>query len=68
MNALVTELAIIIQQNELDIKGFSDKNIWRMKQFYETYKDPVHSLHKQNDKCFMKHFCTYKFIDKTLLP
>ena len=22
-----------------DIKGFSDKNLWRMKQFYETYKD-----------------------------
>jgi hypothetical protein len=21
------------------MKGFSDKNIWRMKQFYETYKD-----------------------------
>jgi len=27
------------QQNEQDIKGFSDKNLWRMKQFYETYKD-----------------------------
>ncbi len=20
-----------------DVKGFSDKNLWRMKQFYETY-------------------------------
>jgi len=35
----VTELARYIQKNEPEIKGFSDKNIWRMKQFYETYKD-----------------------------
>jgi len=35
----VTELAKHIQQNEPEIKGFSDKNIWRMKQFFETYKD-----------------------------
>lgn len=38
-DAVVTELAKYIQQNEPEIKGFSDKNIWRMKQFYETYKD-----------------------------
>ena len=38
-DAVVSELARHIQQNEPDIKGFSDKNIWRMKQFYETYKD-----------------------------
>ncbi|UFH34927.1 PDDEXK nuclease domain-containing protein [Flavobacterium acetivorans] len=37
--SVVTELAKYIQQNEPEIKGFSDKNIWRMKQFYETYKD-----------------------------
>lgn len=36
---MATELAKYIQQNEPDIKGFSDKNIWRMKQFYEIYKD-----------------------------
>ena len=35
----MVELANHIQQNEPEIKGFSDKNIWRMKQFYETYKD-----------------------------
>ena len=23
----------------VDVKGFSDKNLWRMKQFYETYCD-----------------------------
>jgi predicted nuclease of restriction endonuclease-like (RecB) superfamily len=38
-DSVVTELAKYIQQNEPAIKGFSDKNIWRMKQFYETYKD-----------------------------
>jgi predicted nuclease of restriction endonuclease-like (RecB) superfamily len=38
-NSVVTELANFIQTVEPEIKGFSDKNIWRMKQFYETYKD-----------------------------
>jgi len=37
--SVVKELAQYIQSNEPEIKGFSDKNIWRMKQFYETYKD-----------------------------
>jgi predicted nuclease of restriction endonuclease-like (RecB) superfamily len=38
-DSVVTELAYFILTNEPEIKGFSDKNIWRMKQFYETYKD-----------------------------
>lgn len=38
-DSVVMELAKYIQQNEPEIKGFSDKNIWRMKQFYHTYKD-----------------------------
>ena len=38
-DSVVTELANFIQLQEPEIKGFSDKNIWRMKQFYETYKD-----------------------------
>lgn len=37
--SVVKELAEFIQTNEPEIKGFSDKNLWRMKQFYETYKD-----------------------------
>ncbi|OFY92575.1 MAG: hypothetical protein A3K10_13305 [Bacteroidetes bacterium RIFCSPLOWO2_12_FULL_31_6] len=37
--SIVIELAKHILQNEPDIKGFSDKNLWRMKQFYETYKE-----------------------------
>jgi predicted nuclease of restriction endonuclease-like (RecB) superfamily len=36
--SVVTELSNYIQIYEPEIKGFSDKNIWRMKQFYETYK------------------------------
>jgi predicted nuclease of restriction endonuclease-like (RecB) superfamily len=38
-DSVVIELANFIQTNEPEIKGFSDKNIWRMKKFYETYKD-----------------------------
>jgi len=38
-DSVVSELAKYIQNSEPEIKGFSDKNIWRMKQFYETYKD-----------------------------
>ena len=34
---IVTELAKYIAQNDPESKGFSDKNLWRMKQFYETY-------------------------------
>ncbi|MEQ1531082.1 MAG: PDDEXK nuclease domain-containing protein [Methylococcales bacterium] len=34
---VVTELAQYIAHNAPDIKGFSDKNLWRRKQFYETY-------------------------------
>lgn len=37
--SVVKELSLYIQTNEPDIKGFSDKNLWRMKQFYETYKE-----------------------------
>lgn len=38
-DGVVTELARYIQQTEPDLKGFSDKNLWRMKQLFETYKD-----------------------------
>ncbi|WP_124643395.1 PDDEXK nuclease domain-containing protein [Amniculibacterium aquaticum] len=37
--SIVKELADFIQSTEPELKGFSDKNLWRMKQFYETYKD-----------------------------
>lgn len=33
-DSVVSELAKYLQQNEPEIKGFSDKNIWRMNQFY----------------------------------
>lgn len=36
---VVESLANYIKQNDPISKGFSDKNLWRMKQFYETYKE-----------------------------
>lgn len=36
--SVVKELSEYIIKTEPEIKGFSDKNLWRMKQFYETYK------------------------------
>ena len=35
---VVAELARYIAQTDPSIKGFSDKNLWRMKQFYEAYQ------------------------------
>jgi len=35
---VVTDLAAFIAQQDPDLKGFSDKNLWRMKQFFETYQ------------------------------
>jgi len=37
--SIVSGLAVYIQNAEPEIKGFSDKNLWRMKQFFETYKE-----------------------------
>jgi len=36
---VVSALARYIAETDPSIKGFSDKNLWRMKQFYETYCD-----------------------------
>lgn len=37
--SIVKDLAHFIAQHEPNIKGFSAQNLWRMKQFYEAYKD-----------------------------
>ncbi len=37
--SVVQELSEYIKRNEPGIKGFSTRNIWRMKQFYDTYKE-----------------------------
>ena len=37
--SVVKELANYIKKNEPELSGVSDKNLWRMKQFYEIYKD-----------------------------
>lgn len=36
--SVVQKLASHISQKEPDLKGFSDKNLWRIKQLFETYK------------------------------
>lgn len=37
--SIVLELAEFILQKYPELKGYSDKNLWRMKQFYETYSN-----------------------------
>jgi len=37
--SVVTDFAKFIQHERPDLKGFSASNIWRMRQFYETYRD-----------------------------
>jgi len=37
--SVVKQLSDYLQRNEPHLKGFSDKNLWRMRQFYENYKD-----------------------------
>ena len=36
--SVVADFAAFIQQERPEIRGFSAQNIWRMKQFYETYE------------------------------
>ena len=43
-DGVVKQLAQYIERNSPDTKGFSDKNLWRMKQFYETYCDADEKL------------------------
>ncbi|MBQ6378132.1 MAG: DUF1016 family protein [Prevotella sp.] len=43
-DGVVKQLAEYIEKTRPDVKGFSDKNLWRMKQFYETYCDAKEKL------------------------
>jgi len=43
-DGVVKQLADHIAHTCPDIKGFSDKNLWRMKRFYETYADADEKL------------------------
>ena len=36
-NGVVSKLADFLKSTEPDIKGFSAQNLWRMRQFYNTY-------------------------------
>lgn len=37
--SIIKELATYLKNKQPSTKGFSAQNLWRMKQFYETYKD-----------------------------
>ncbi|MBQ7711266.1 MAG: DUF1016 family protein [Bacteroidales bacterium] len=37
-DGVILQLADYIAKNYPEIRGFSDKNLWRMKHFYETYR------------------------------
>ena len=43
-DGVVKQLAEYIEKNSPDVKGFSDKILWRMKQFYETYRNADEKL------------------------
>ena len=43
-DGVVRQLAEYIEKTSPDVKGFSDKNLWRMKQFYEAYCDADEKL------------------------
>ena len=45
--SVVKELADFIQVSEPNIIGFSAQNIWRMKQFYETYSNKLATLSRE---------------------
>lgn len=38
---VVKELAIYIKEQDPILKGFTSRNLWRMKQFYETYREDI---------------------------
>src|SRR5579871_1932685 len=37
--SVVQQLADYLKRNHSELRGFSAQNLWRMKQFYETYRD-----------------------------
>lgn len=37
--SVVSQLAKYIEKKAPDLKGYSERNLWRMRQFYDTYKD-----------------------------
>ncbi len=38
-SGVVKNLAVYLREKEPDLKGFSAQNLWRMKQFFETYRE-----------------------------
>ncbi|MDP1772884.1 MAG: DUF1016 N-terminal domain-containing protein [Methylobacter sp.] len=60
--SVVSELAQFIANNDPTAKGFSDKNLWRMKQLYETYQGNqklsavLRELHPRIDNTFKDNY------------
>ena len=38
---IVEKLALDLQKEFINVKGFSKENLWRMKKFYETYRNSI---------------------------
>ncbi|NME69180.1 PDDEXK nuclease domain-containing protein [Flammeovirga aprica] len=47
--SIVEDLAHFISQKDPELKGFSANNLWRMKKFYETYKNLPQCVKKLPD-------------------
>ncbi len=70
--SVVKNLSEYIFQKEPEIKGFSSQNLWRMKQFYETYSENtklsalVREISWTNNLAMVAKYET-ELIDKKLL-
>ncbi len=64
---VVSQLAEFIAREIPDAKGFSDKNLWRMKQFYELYSSDeklsplVRELSWTQNITIMSRYMNYEF-------
>jgi len=71
--SVVAELSKQITANFGSIRGFSPQNIWRMKQFYETYKDSqilstlLRELSWSNNLLVMSRAKKEQFLDSYVL-
>ena len=72
VNSVVNKLAKYLKSTEPDMKGFSSQNLWRMKQFYDTYSKNkklsslVREISWTNNLIILSKYQT-KLIDKKVL-
>jgi len=73
--SVVSDFARFIQSNRPDLKGFSASNVWRMRQFYKTYRDneKLATLSREitwSNNCYVKLHITkgrWNFTSKRLI-